>query len=693
MNTKTIKFDLNKFKLYEKIKAKQGDTKSRFLLFQLLDGSAPFNLKNRSVRAYMIKPDGKEIFNDLIVNNYNLGYCTLELTNQVLAVPGTLKIELMVTEEEKKLTSSVFELEVIKSINSEKSIVSTNEFTALLNGLAALSEYDNYKNAVKEMEINKADKAKVEEKFGKVYEQLETMTKIKATQKIVQKMLNKEPVKIVCYGDSVTWGFVPKGTSGAGTQTRNPYPKTLQDLLINYYGYNEITVYNEGYSGRQSDELASDEYINYVKRHNPDLVILMVGLNDKVGNYGSVKNIQEYIHYLNIINEKLKNYEMLIMTLPPNYSGDNLDFTNQLQRINGDIYTNTIKNFATLRNIEIFDMNKFIDNYFKYGIVKRYNGQPDFLHYSDEMYINIAKCLYINKFYPVDSVISDDCKFDVHHGIFKSDNYVFYDGVVGNDDKYNLIFKNEIEIECFIDMKEKNIYIDSFKNTYIETGSFDVEVDGNIIATINNKSNGSVLGKDSLYVPNIYIATLNYGYHKIRLLPKSGECFISGIKFKDNIFNSVKGLSYLENNDNSPQTNLTFKQKYTDLKICETSIIDFSCTNKGGIGIGYSKNSFESPLLYIHFTESECQLYNADNNSWNLINKVAHNPKTTELTSEKIVITTTGNTVKIMLDTTIILESDDISILGDRSLHIVNHKSNIADTHIKTIIDKIEYIN
>lgn len=175
MNTKTIKFDLNKYKLYEKIKAKQGDTKSRFLLFQLLDGSIPFNLTNRSVRAYMVKPDGKEIFNDLIINNYSLGYCTLELTNQVLAVSGTVKIELMVTEEDKKLTSSVFELEVVKSINSEKSIVSTNEFTALLNGLASLSEYDNYKNSVKSMEINKADKAKVEEKFGEVYEQLVTI--------------------------------------------------------------------------------------------------------------------------------------------------------------------------------------------------------------------------------------------------------------------------------------------------------------------------------------------------------------------------------------------------------------------------------------------------------------------------------------------------------------------------------------
>lgn len=170
MNTKIIKLDLNR-RLYDKIIAKQGDTKSRFLLFQLLDGSIPFYLTNRSVRAYMVKPDGKEIFNDLIINNYSLGYCTLELTNQVLAVPGTVKIELMVTEEDRKLTSSVFELEVIKSINSEKSIVSTNEFTALLNGLSSLSEYDNYKNeiaAARDGEVNLLTKVK------KIDEQLDT---------------------------------------------------------------------------------------------------------------------------------------------------------------------------------------------------------------------------------------------------------------------------------------------------------------------------------------------------------------------------------------------------------------------------------------------------------------------------------------------------------------------------------------
>ena len=148
MNTKIIKLDLNKDKLYEKIKAKQGDTKSRFLLFQLFDGASPFSLVNRSVRAYMIKPDGQEVFNDLVINDRNEGYCTLELTNQVLAKAGIVKIELMIIEGSKKLTSSVFELEVDKSINSEDSIVSTNEFTALLNGLASLSEYDNYKTQV-----------------------------------------------------------------------------------------------------------------------------------------------------------------------------------------------------------------------------------------------------------------------------------------------------------------------------------------------------------------------------------------------------------------------------------------------------------------------------------------------------------------------------------------------------------------
>lgn len=171
MITKVIKLDINK-NLYEKIKAKQGDTKSRFLLFQLLDGSMPFNLENRSVRAYMLKPDSTEVFNDLIINNRNTGHCTLELTNQVLAVAGIVKIELMIIENDKKITSSIFELQVDKSINSENSIVSTNEFNALLNGLASLSEYDNYKEKAKKV-------PELEENIQELGSQLDNITPYK----------------------------------------------------------------------------------------------------------------------------------------------------------------------------------------------------------------------------------------------------------------------------------------------------------------------------------------------------------------------------------------------------------------------------------------------------------------------------------------------------------------------------------
>ena len=51
MLTKIIKLDINK-KLYEQIVAKQGDTKSRFLLFNLYNGAKQFDLTNKTVRVY-----------------------------------------------------------------------------------------------------------------------------------------------------------------------------------------------------------------------------------------------------------------------------------------------------------------------------------------------------------------------------------------------------------------------------------------------------------------------------------------------------------------------------------------------------------------------------------------------------------------------------------------------------------------
>ena len=141
MNTKIIKLDINR-RLYDKIVAKQDDTKSRFLLFQLLDGAVPFNLTDRSVRVYGVKPDGAVIFNDLTVTHSATGFCLLELTNQMLAIAGTVKLELMITEGDKKLTSIPFEMEVIKKINSNAAVESSNEFRSLLNALKEIDDWN-----------------------------------------------------------------------------------------------------------------------------------------------------------------------------------------------------------------------------------------------------------------------------------------------------------------------------------------------------------------------------------------------------------------------------------------------------------------------------------------------------------------------------------------------------------------------
>ena len=149
MITKVVNVDLH-LPIYERLTAKQGDIASRFILFHLLDGDTPFDLTGKSVRVYARKPDKTEIFNDLVINDKTKGYCTLELTSQCLAEAGIVKMELYISESGKVLTSIPFDLEVIKCINTVDSIVSTNEFTALTNGLASLLEYDNYKNEISE---------------------------------------------------------------------------------------------------------------------------------------------------------------------------------------------------------------------------------------------------------------------------------------------------------------------------------------------------------------------------------------------------------------------------------------------------------------------------------------------------------------------------------------------------------------
>lgn len=137
-----INLEINK-DLYVPIKVKQNDT-ARYLLFNLLDNGVPFSLENKTVRVYGLKPDGTKVFNNLTIINATRGLAELQLTTQMLAKSGSLKLELVIYEATDILSTTKFNIDIISCIRDDGSIESTNEFSALTLGLSKLDEWDKY---------------------------------------------------------------------------------------------------------------------------------------------------------------------------------------------------------------------------------------------------------------------------------------------------------------------------------------------------------------------------------------------------------------------------------------------------------------------------------------------------------------------------------------------------------------------
>lgn len=87
-----------------------------------------------------------------------------------------------------------------------------------------------------------------------------------------QKLAAKQPVKIVCLGDSVTGIYYHTGG-------RRAYPEMLEVALKQVVPQTEITVINAGISGNSTID-ALKRLQKDVLDHHPDLVTVMYGLND-----------------------------------------------------------------------------------------------------------------------------------------------------------------------------------------------------------------------------------------------------------------------------------------------------------------------------------------------------------------------------------------------------------------------------
>lgn len=138
--------DTKRLKTYgtNTIEVKQGDKDSRVVSAIITADGVPLDLTNKTVTFYAIKPDKTKIFNSTTIKKASAGEIEFKLTTQVLAIEGMVKGELVVFGADGyKLTSALFVIDIIKSINDESAIESQNEFTLLADALTKLTTWDN----------------------------------------------------------------------------------------------------------------------------------------------------------------------------------------------------------------------------------------------------------------------------------------------------------------------------------------------------------------------------------------------------------------------------------------------------------------------------------------------------------------------------------------------------------------------
>ena len=118
-------------------------------------------------------------------------------------------------------------------------------------------------------------------------------------------------MKIVCFGDSNTYGYDPRSWSG------EPYATPWVDVLSDKVG---CTVINAGENGREIPR--SEHTLNLLlKRHNPvDLLIVMLGTNDLLqGN--TPENVAERMERL-LEEVQIEKSKILLLAPPPMKLGE-----------------------------------------------------------------------------------------------------------------------------------------------------------------------------------------------------------------------------------------------------------------------------------------------------------------------------------------------------------------------------------
>ena len=181
--------------------------------------------------------------------------------------------------------------------------------------------------------------------------------------KFLVKLENNDAVKIICMGDSLTYGqntsettkrpansdttLDPNSPTGY-EQAYTTYPEYLKSLLINYYGSNKSispTVVNRGVCG-QTAQWGYQQWAPH--KITGDVVVICYGNNDSTRDVSP----DEYISYLEKIVLKYQSWGIpSILMVPPRMK------TTSEDKFRG--YKNAMRNLGTAYGVPVIDGSQF----------------------------------------------------------------------------------------------------------------------------------------------------------------------------------------------------------------------------------------------------------------------------------------------------------------------------------------------
>lgn len=288
--------DINE-KMLENLTAIQGDS-GRAILFSILADGKVYDLTDKQVRAYAIKPDKTKVFSNLEILYAERGLAELKLTNQMLAVPGKIKLILVISKENATLSSKVVLLNVEPTLMDDTAIESTDSFSTFQQALANATE--------------------VEKRFGEMLDRLDDIVDADLINETVTEYIQTNGVKLTeksvkdIVQDSIDQGEITVPVSQ--TQIETSVKKYLED---NPAGVNEdevVNIVNKAIENNQinveggytKDELDT-KFADIEEKVNPFKINSFI-LNPSIIERGTtVKVTANWSYNKDIVEQKLNN--------------------------------------------------------------------------------------------------------------------------------------------------------------------------------------------------------------------------------------------------------------------------------------------------------------------------------------------------------------------------------------------------